>query len=143
MPNYGHVVIYKNGKRIDKRVHKSKLRDAADRVKQLKAQGVKAHLVWRTDSGTYPPPREIKPMRDLGQLWCPYCRAWRWFAVPKFTPGAPVCSPEWYMNSYHRQSLKVCKWCTISMLDFWVCKANGTFGEVYGAKRSRKKRRSR
>lgn len=143
MPNYGHLVVYKQGKRIDKRVHKSKLKDAAVKVKELKAQGIKAHIVWRTEAGTYPPPHEIREMREGGQLWCPYCRTWRWFAVPKFTPNAEVCTDQWYMNSYHRQSLKVCKWCTISILDFWVCKANSIFAEVYGARRTRKKRRTR
>lgn len=134
------MVVFRDGHRIEKLVAPHLIHEANDKVKGLRAKGVKAHLVLRTDKGSLPPPGEIREMREAGMLWCPYCRAWRWFVVPKFTPRAEVLSDNWYINSLHRQGIKACKWCHISVLDWWVCKANGIFHERTGQRRRRKRR---
>ena len=136
----GHLILYVRGKRVDKPVPQRNIRTAATKVKELKDKGVKAHLVYKTDRSLFPPPDEIDEMRGEGYLWCPYCRTWRWFTVPKFKPGAEVNSEEWFLNSFHRQDIKVCQWCRISVTDFYVCKANGIWGENNGRKRRRKRR---
>lgn len=138
----GQVVIFHKGHRTTKVIHPTHLREAATKVKELKAKGVKAHLVYRTDRSKYPAPDEIEEHREAGELWCPYCRAWRWFTVPKFKPDADFGTEDWFMNSFHRQEIRVCQWCHMSVSDFYVRRANGfSIGET--TRRRRKKRRAR
>lgn len=149
MDKYGRVVIFHKGKRIAKRVHRDNLAEAAARVKKLREQGFRAHLVFRTDSGTFPPPRTIEPMRDLGKWWCPYCRAWRFFSVPRYkasnqpiSDGYGPISDRFYMNSCAMQQIRLCQWCLISENDFYVRKANGTWGEINTTRRRRRKKKT-
>ena len=150
--NYGRIIVFKDGKRISKRVHRTKMKEATQRVLALREKGIKAHIAYLTDSRKFPPPRTIQPMRELGKLWCPYCGAWRWFSIPPYKTG-PVSildkhgrlSDEFYMNSCSLQQIKLCQWCTSSISDFYVIKANGLWGEG-GRKRkvrSRTNRRAR
>lgn len=136
----GHLIVFKDGQRIDKRVHESRLKDAVEAVKMYRDHGFKAHLVYRTDRGTFPPPHQVEEMRFQGMLWCPYCRTWRWFSVPKFRSRAEVNTDAWFMNSFHRQGIKVCQWCHISEMDWWVRKVNGTWGESNHRRRRKKKK---
>jgi len=134
------VVVFRQGKRYEAKVPRGSLDVAKEKVRTYRAKGYKAHLVLRTDRGSFPPPYEIREYREMGMLWCPYCRAWRWFTVPKFVRHTEIGSDDWFMNSFHRQGVKVCKWCRISVSDWWVCKANGIFHERTGERRRRKKR---
>lgn len=133
------LVAYHRGRRIEKRYEDH--RDAAPIAKKLKRRGVKISLVTThvIPSREYPD-SDLSP-RAEGKLWCPYCGAWRWFKVPKFTRGADVWTEAWFMNSFHRQEIKVCAWCLISEVEFSVRMANATFGEA--RKRRRRKRRIR
>lgn len=142
MDRFGRVVVFQNGARVEKLVPKSKLMLAKERVKEMQERGVRCHLVYRTDKATFPPPRTVQLMRDEGKLWCPHCRTWRFFSVPKFKLSAveEVGSHDWFMNSMHRQGIKVCQWCHISEFDWYVQKANRTFGE-HTQRRKRRKRR--
>lgn len=135
----GHVIVFKNGKRIDKVIPRYKLKDASVRVKDLQGQGVKAHLVYRTTMGSLPPTDEIEANLTQDRWWCPYCRTWRYFVVPQFHEFTEVGTELWFMNSAHRQGLRCCKWCHISEADWWVKRANGLWGQA--KKRTRKKRR--
>lgn len=117
------------------------IRKAAEVVAKLKSKGVKAHLVLRTDKGTFPPTAQIEDKRAEGMRWCPYCRTWRYFSVPKFKHNAAISSEEWWTNSYHRQGIKCCQWCGISESEWWVQKVNGSFGE--NPRRRRRKKRVR
>lgn len=112
-------------------------------MKEQKSKGAKIHLAYRLETSLFPPPNTVDDKRNEGMLWCPYCRAWRWFTVPGFHSKAEVNEEDWFMNSFHRQGIRVCRWCHISEMDFYVCKANGIFGEVNGAKRRKRKRRVR
>lgn len=134
------IVVYRSGHRTTKRVPEHNVLAAASKVKELKAQGVRAHLVYLTEKRKFPPPDSIEENRNAGMLWCPYCGSWRWFTVPTFDPRAEVASEPWFMNSFHRQGIKVCKWCHISVLEWYVCKANNIFAEKPTQRRRRKRR---
>jgi hypothetical protein len=135
------VVMYRDGHRISKPIRPHQVSQAVAKVKELKAKGIKAHVVYLTDKRKFPPPSTIEANRNEGKLWCPYCGAWRWFTVPSFNEHAEVGSEEWFLNSFHRQGVKICKWCHISVLEWYVCKANGIFAEKPMARR--RKRRTR
>ena len=137
---YGYLIVFKDGHRIEKRVPMSKFPEAKARVKALKEQGIKAHLAYASESRRFPPAESISDHRNEGQLWCPYCGAWRWFKVPKLYPSAEIMTWQWYMNSFHNQNIAVCSWCAISTLDALVGQVNGIFAEV---RATRKKHRNR
>jgi hypothetical protein len=138
---YWRLIIFHKGKRIEKRVLRTpdNTKKLVEKVRELRSQDIKCRLVGQTDKRLYPPPRTISPMRDLGKMWCPECGDWSFFDVPKFTPDAPVASEAWYMNSFHNQLIKVCRWCGISEHHWYVKRANFTFGE----EKARKRRSSR
>lgn len=125
--NYGHLIIFKDGKRIDKRIHVTRMREAVATVKNLKEKGYKAHLAYGTDARMYPS-GDIEGPRGEGMWWCPYCGSWRWFKIPKANNHAELNSREWFLNSLRSQEIKVCAWCEISEMDWYVKRANGLFG---------------
>jgi hypothetical protein len=136
------LVVYHRGRRIEKRYEEHT--EAATMAKKLRRKGVKFALVTArvAPSRRFPPDGDdLSARRAEGMLWCPYCGAWRWFKVPKFTPGAEVWTEAWFMNSFHRQEIKVCGWCRISEYEFEIRMVNGTFSEQ--RKRRRRKRRVR
>ena len=139
--SYGHIIIFRKGERIDRRVHKSHFSEAVALVKKLKDQGVKAHFVWLTQGSMYPPAHQIKEKRNEGMLWCPWCRAWRWFSVPKYKRGEPYGTDQWFLNSYFRQGIKCCQWCHITIYDWYVGVSNGIFAEVRASRRRRRRKR--
>lgn len=106
-------------------------------MKVLREKGYRAALVPSNviDKRMYPPPRTIAENRNVGKLWCCYCGDWRYFAVPKFHPHAEVASEEWFLNAFHNQLVKVCKWCRISEDDFYIRRVNDTWGEKVPQKR--------
>lgn len=123
------VIVFHKGERVEKLFHNPKKGQSL--VAQLSERGVKAHVVCRR----YPhfPPKGEAP--EPGMLWCPYCRRWRWFKVPKKRP--PFSTLE----------IKCCAWCWISEDDAFVKNYNGTWTGVVRKKRrnrdARKKRRTR
>jgi hypothetical protein len=135
------LVVFKGGRRIEKSFADHTL--AAPVVKKLQQGGVKHRLVATKvlDRYRYPPEDDDLSARLEGKLWCPYCRAWTFFKVPKFTPGAEVGSTTWFLNAAHRQGLRVCAWCLITELEFYVRMANATWAER--PTRRRRKRRVR
>jgi hypothetical protein len=146
---YWRLVIFHKGKRTEKRLRRT--RENTERIKakavELELRGIKHHIVGLTDSRMYPR-GDIAEMRHMGKMWCPYCGDWRWFKVPKLqhapTPDDPAeITREMFLNSCWRQGIKVCAWCEITEGDWYVCKANGTFGEVKATKRRRRGRRTR
>jgi hypothetical protein len=146
--NYGRIIVFKDGKRIAKRVHRTKMKEATQRVLALREKGIKAHIAYLTESRKFPPPRTVKPMREEGKYWCPYCGAWRWFSIPAYKSG-PVAimdgdgllTDQFYMNSCALQQIHLCQWCTASISDFYVIKANGLWGE--GLKKRKVRARTR
>lgn len=137
------LILFKDGRRLEKRYEDH--RDAVTIVRTLRKKGVKATVATClvVNARKYPPADDDLHARDEGMLWCPYCGAWRWFKVPKFTPHTKVMTAPWIMNSMHRQDIRVCAWCQISLHDFWVRKANGITAETAGTRRRKKKRRVR
>lgn len=133
------IVVFRDGRRLERRYDDH--HDAASLVKQLKAKGVRYRLVTSRvlPQFQYPPIHDDLSSRNGGKLWCPYCREWSYFRVPKYTPHAEVGSDSWFLNACHRQGLKVCAWCHISQLEFSVKLANGLWSEQ--PKRRRRKRR--
>lgn len=136
------VVVFHQGRRIER--NSLTLDEGKELVRKLHSKGVKSALVTCDVllAYRYPPPGDDLSNRNMGMMWCPYCREWRWFKIPKFTGGAPVGSEPWFMNSFHRQEIAVCAWCRIGENDFHVMRANGTWGNM-GRRRRRKKRRVR
>lgn len=121
------LIIFHKGKRVVKLV--SDPRKAQAKVKELAERDIKAHVVCRR----FPkfPPKGQPEHPD--QLWCPYCRRWRYFAVPKH-PGV------------HRDlGIACCKWCLVSENDGYVKGYNGTWnGRVKRSRgKSKKLRRHR
>lgn len=143
MDKNGHLIVFHKGKRVDKKVPRANLREAAKKVQALRAKGIKAHLAYRTDNSLYPPGHQIEAMRNDGLMWCPYCRAWRYFRLPKNRPHAEMNSREWFLNSFRAQNIKVCSWCEISEVEWYVKRANGTWGEAPKRKRRRNRRKLR
>lgn len=116
------------------------------KVKQLAERGVKAHLVSRRKAywpklNTSVEKHTAKQALADGMLWCPYCRRWRWFTIPKYRPNAEFGSIHWILNSYVNQELRCCSWCLISVDNFYVKQINGE--EVALGRRSRARRRRR
>lgn len=136
------LIAYHQGRRVEKRYDDHT--DAVATCKKLRTKGVKAHvaLIRPDKRWLFPPADDDLSERDDGKLWCPFCRAWRYFKVPPFREGAEVSTEAWFMNSLHRQEIAACSWCHISEMDFDVRRANGTWAEI-GRKRRRKKRRRR
>ena len=146
---YWRLVVFHKGKRQERKLRRT--HSNTERIKAkalaLKEQGIKCHIVGMTDSRMYPR-GDIREERALGKMWCPYCGDWRWFRTPKQMKEVPNTDPgvitrEMFLNSCWRQGIKVCAWCEITEGDWFVCKANGTFGEVHATRRSRKGRRTR
>lgn len=143
---WARVVVFKDGHRIEKKVHVDHLAKGVAAVKAAREKGYKAHLVYRTADSVFPPPKQIAAKRDEGYLWCPYCRAWRFFSVPKYKALASVVDSngnlilQGYLNAMANQDMKVCQWCTISENEWYVRKANGTWGESTRRRRPRRRR---
>jgi len=144
---WARVIVYHKGKRVVKRVHRDNLANAVAQVKTLKAKGVKCHLVWRTPSSMFPPAKQVTHMRAEGYMWCPYCRTWRFFSVPRYRATTEIMDSNGYLtealflNAAANQDLRVCQWCHISENDWYVRRANGTFGETSSRRRARRRRR--
>lgn len=133
------LVVFKDGRRIEKPYEDHQL--AAPVVRKLQRSGVKYRLVATKvlHRYAYPPLDDDLTDRNGGKLWCPYCRAWSYFKVPKFTPRAEVGTTTWFLNACNRQGLRVCAWCLITEVEFSVRMANATWSEQ--PKRRRRKRR--
>lgn len=134
------LVVFQSGRRIEKRYEDHHL--AAPLASKLQRKGVKYRVVACKvlERYKYPPMDDDLSARQEGKWWCPYCRAWSFFKVPKFTPGAEVGSTDWFLNAAHRQGIRVCAWCLISEVDFSVRMANGEWDRP---RRRRRKRRVR
>jgi len=134
----GRLIVFHKGRRIEKKMGPE---EGMMKMKELVGRGHKAHFAYKTSRSLFPPVDDNLALRGDGMWWCPFCRRWRWFKVPKFTTDASVGSDAWYLNSFHRQQIKICAWCHISEMDFDVRRANGTWGEE--RRRRHRKRRKR
>ena len=138
------AIVFQQGRRTEKRITKAQLPQAKQIVKTLRERGAKVTIVPCTIDSTYnflyPHPDDIDEMREIGKYWCPYCRDWRWFRVPKAYVDPVPMSREWYLNVYRNNETKICAWCEIPLKDFYVCRANGIFEEVWSGKRSRRRK---
>jgi hypothetical protein len=136
------LIVYKDSRRIEKGYTDHTA--AVSVARTLRKKGLRAAIVTSRviDRFLYPPEDDDLSARDEGMLWCPYCRDWRWFKVPRFTRDADLRSAEWFLNSYHRQDIRCCAWCHITELDFYVRKANDTWGEQRRRRRRKRRRRS-
>lgn len=93
---------------------------------ELNDRGYKAHIVCRRFP-KYPPKGTPE---DEEMMWCPYCRRWRYFAVPLHDSTA------------RDLEIKCCKWCNISEEDGAVKDYNGTWnGRTNRRRRKGRKRR--
>jgi len=137
-----HLIIIKDGRRLTKIY--DDCRQATKVARALRSKGLRCRVatVGVLTYQRYPPEEDDLSSRNLGKLWCPYCRDWSYFKVPKFHAAAEVGSDEWFMNSYHRQGIAACAWCHISEMDFYVRQVNDTWA-VIGKRRTRRKRRVR
>ena len=134
----GRLIVFHKGRRIEKHMDPA---EGMAKMKDLVERGYKAHYVYKTERSLYPPRSDNLALMKEGMWWCPFCRRWRWFKVPPFKEDAVTFSNDWYLNSFHRQEIKICAWCHISEMDFDVRRANGTWGEE--RRRRRRKRRRR
>lgn len=89
-------------------------------VKILEERGIKAHLVSRVTP--YEP--RGKP-EDPEQLWCPLCRRWRFFRVPR------------NLSPWTESNIRICQWCLVSETYGPVFAMNVALGTVSVRKKSR------
>lgn len=136
------LILFDHGRRIEKKLEDP--RPYIQRVKDLKSQGKKIHLVSCNviDRFQYPPLDDDLHKLMEGKMWCPYCRDWRYFSVPDYKEGARVDTDAWYMNCFSTQLIRVCQWCRISELDFYVRRAND-LGDPETKRRGKRKSRRR
>lgn len=149
-PKYIRLVVFHKGKRVEKRLRLSKTTVAAlkEKAADLKEKGIKCRIIALTTPRLFPR-GDIDEARGLGKLWCPYCGDWSYFRVPKPHRGAEPpdieageeISREFFLTSCWRQGIKVCAWCEISEMDWYVRKVNGTFEQGSSGKRRRRGRR--
>lgn len=132
------LVIFKDGKRIEKRVPRSKLPELMRIYKELKDRGTRCCVVGITEKRRYPPPHSIAENRDEGKLWCPYCGDWRYYKIPRAYSNPEPLSREWFMNVYRNNETRICSWCEISVKDWYVCAANNIHSEVWDGPRRRR-----
>ena len=137
---YFRLVVFHKGKRIEKRVHRKSLPKLVSMYQDLKSQGVKCHIVGMTENRLFPPVRSIRENLEEGRLWCPYCGAWRYFNVPRAYLHAEFGSREWYMNVYRNNETRCCAWCDMPIKDYYICRVNGIYEEVWGAARRRRRK---
>ncbi len=142
------IIAFRDGHRIDRRVPTEQLEQAKVAVRKLRAEGHKATivrcLVNRFSKDLFPPDDEIEERRLHGYLWCPYCRTWRYFKVPRLhTYNGGFGSREAFLNSAHNQGVPICAWCEISVYDYHVGIVNGIFAEIRGSRRRRTRRKRR
>lgn len=135
------LVIFKDGKRIEKKVHRKHMSELVRTYKQLQAVGVKCHIVGMTDARMYPNPRSIERNREEGKYWCPYCGAWRFFRVPRAYNNPEILSREWYMNVYRNSETLCCSWCDMPLKDYYICVVNRIYHEVWDSGTRRRRRR--
>jgi hypothetical protein len=138
------LIVFNKGKRIEKRVPLQRLPELKELVRKLRAHGVKCCVALSniTPGAAYlfPPPDEIQERREEGKLWCPYCRDWRWFRIPKAYPNAEIMTREWFLNVSRNNETSICAWCEMPITDFYVGRANGIWAEVRtGTRRRRRK----
>lgn len=110
--NKWEVLVYHKGKRIVKPVPDAKA--GLTLVEQLKAKEIAAHLVSKLKA--FPPKGEAQD----GQLWCPYCRRWREFRVPRGDEDAPIGSYAWQNAVLSRLEIRICPWCGMTDQEFYV-----------------------
>lgn len=133
------VIVFHKGKRIVKDFTEQP-RAGQEYVKKLKKVGAKAHLVTY-NRPFWPPEEDDMHLAGEGMIWCPYCRAWRWYGRPKYRDNAELMSDPWFMNIFHAQEIKVCLWCWTSEQDWYVRQMNGLWDTIGSKKRSRRRRR--
>ena len=138
------LVIFHGGKRIEKLVVS---KQTLETYHELRRRGVKIAVVSRVQ-GYWPKNRDPGP-EVAGQLWCPYCRTWRWFDIPDSRDPSkyPPMSEGW-MDALHRNVLNStetpwCKWCHISLADFAVKQMNDMWGWAPRKRRARRTRTTR
>lgn len=136
-PARWRIVIFAHGKRLEK------ITDDTEGALQLvaklnKKDGIKAHVVSR-HKVFWPPDDDNWFLADEGMVWCPYCRRWRWFAIPREVEDATTI---WDIgqNVLHSQGIRCCQWCGISVQDWDVCSINDLWGENEGRRKRRRKR---
>jgi len=130
------LVVFHKGQRIERPVaDKVKLAEA---YRTLKAKGAKVHIVSRVRA--YWPNTDDEGPADPGMLWCPYCRAWRWFSVPK-VKDAEFLTDQYFRNFQARNQIHICQWCGISEDDFHVRQMNSLWGQERRRRRRRVRRR--
>lgn len=139
------LIVFFNGK---KRKHYSITdpRKGAKLATALTKRGHKAHLISANhilDGYEYPPRKHSVQLWQHGMFWCPYCRRWRWFGVPRsFRGHSPFeDSPQGIMNAWNRLGVRCCSWCLISIDDWYVKRANGLFGHREVKPKRKKSRR--
>lgn len=140
------IVFYNGKKRKHYRVADPKKSSKLATV--LTKRGHKAHLICSNhilDGYEYPPAKHSVDLWEAGMLWCPYCRRWRWFAVPRSFKDHSLFedSPQGMMNTWNHLGIKCCTWCLISVEDWYVKRANGLFGQEQRKPKRSRKRKSR
>lgn len=121
-PKKWKLIVFHGRRRIETKPT-SNLAALVDRAKQLKDRGIRFRVVC-SNSGNAPPKGHPE---TAGQIWCPYCRAWSYFTVPKD-------------GLYWERNVAVCQWCHIPEDDYWLRR---WAGQLRGPRVSAKTERAR
>lgn len=129
-----YVVVYHKGKRIVRDVPDAKT--GLELNTKCKEKGLASHLISKRKA--FAPKQDEGP---AGTLWCPYCRKWREFRIPRGNEDAEPGSWPWWLSALSRMEVMICPWCGITERDWYVKRFNGLFGQEEVRRRSKKKGR--
>lgn len=129
-----YVAVYHKGKRLTKDVPDAKTGLEVDKL--FKEKGLASHLISKRKA--FAPKTEEGPE---GTLWCPYCRKWREFRIPRGDENAEPMTWNWWLATLGRMEVRICLWCGITIRDWYVKRFNGLFGQEEVRRRSKKKGR--
>lgn len=141
MTNPWVVVVIRDHKRLEKKVPSSEVGQQV--VAQLNEKdGYAAHLVSRHRAF---PVKGDDP--GDGRWWCPYCRRWRFFVVPRGDTEYDILDEkgELYLPAYlalcQRLGLRLCLWCLTSQAEFYVRVYNPGAVDAQATRKRRSTRR--
>jgi hypothetical protein len=135
------IVVIRDHKRLEKNVPDA--RTGQEVVARLnETPGTQAHLV--SHYRAFPIKGEDP---DDGRWWCPYCRRWRFFVVPRGDTEYDILDEngKLYVPAYlamcQRMGLRVCLWCLTSQAEFYVRVFNPGAVDAQATRKRRSTRR--
>lgn len=146
MGNKWEIVVFYKGKRKEIPWPHDAKTAIEQVIPELEEKGAKAHLVSRRRA--FAPKHPQPPADHPDWLWCPYCRRYREFVVPRGREDGPIIDDEGkittigYFTVCARSEIRVCLWCSHSVFEFYVRLYNpDLWTDATRRRRSKRKKR--